>query len=65
MPLRPVVLCGYVDILVNLNCDGVDEVRNYNKEVGQIYPELKVDEGNWKKNRKSQQEALKRKFVLY
>ena len=62
MPFKAVVYCGYVDILVHLNCGDRAAIRNYNKTVGAAYPNLLVkDEKAWQTQRKILSAALRNK----
>ena len=58
MPNKPILYCGYADVLVHSDCKSLEDLRGYNSSIGRLYPKMLVDESGWIKSRKRLHSAV-------
>jgi hypothetical protein len=58
MSTSNIAFCGFADVLAHLNCKSVHQLREYNKDIGTMYPAMHIAEIEWQKRRKKLEESI-------
>jgi len=59
MPKPPAIFCGFADIQLFYYVNTAQELRDYDQDMGLLYPRMRMDYNTWSKRHKINNATLK------